>query len=100
MTKEGALDPTKKPDQMPATLDGQSGELLPTPRKSRIKLPDVEACRRELARVYRMIDQGTLAPEDGSRRAYMLKTVVEILSIGQLAKRLDALERAAAGARR
>ena len=74
------------------TVDGHSGELVPIPQR-KIRLHDVESVRRELARVYRDIENGKRPLEEGSKRAYMLKTMAELIQMGEWEKRLDMLQR-------
>ena len=87
-----ALTPGKRTKGSAVTVDGHSGELVPIPPR-KIRLHDVESVRRELARVYRDIENGKRPLEEGSKRAYMLKTMAELIQMGEWERRLAMLER-------
>lgn len=46
----------------------------------------------ELAHVYRQIDSGAIPSQEGTRRAYVLKTIAEIIEVAELEKRVERLE--------
>jgi hypothetical protein len=79
----------KKASGQPATIDGVSLRVLPTPQ---LKLATIEDCRREMARVYRDARTATTDTADASRLVYMLATIAKMIEIGQLEQRLNALE--------
>jgi flagellar motility protein MotE (MotC chaperone) len=58
----------------------------------RINLDDLKAVRRECARVYRAVRLGHLAPEVGTRLAYLLQTLGKLHEAANLEERLAALE--------
>ena len=80
----------KKASGQPATIDGVSLRVLPTPQ---LKLATIEDCRREMARVYRDARQATTDTADASRLVYMLTSIAKMIEIGQLEQRLNALEK-------
>lgn len=59
-------DCRKKPEQSPAVVELVA---LPAPR---LNLNDMEAVRREMARVYRDMRNGVIATQDGTRLVYVL----------------------------
>lgn len=72
------------------TIDGETGKPDPTPR--RIDLSTLKDVRIELAALYRKIDANELESSDGSRRAYILKTIGDIIALAEMEKRLTDLE--------
>lgn len=87
-----AMTPAKRTKHPAVTVDGRSGQLVPTPQR-KIRLHDIESVRRELARVYRDIDNGKRPLEDGSKKAYMLKVMAELIQMGEWERRLALIER-------
>lgn len=73
------------------TIDGETGNPVPTPPR-RIDLSTLRDVRIELANVYRQIDAGAIESQDGSRRAYVLKTIGDIIEMAELEKRIETLE--------
>ena len=81
----------KSKPELPATLDGQSLRVLPTPR--RIDLKSLEQVRFEMARVYRAVDRGDYDSGEGSRRVFMLSQIGKLVELTELEKRVERLER-------
>ena len=79
--------PDKKSRQ---TIDGETGKPDPTPR--RIDLSSLRDIRLELAAVYRKIDAGEIESQDGTRRAYVLKTIHDVIVSAELERRIAELE--------
>jgi len=77
-------------DRPPETLDGATGIPVATPR--RIDLSSLRDVRLELAHVYRQIDSGAIPSQEGTRRAYVLKTIAEIITLSELERRVEQLE--------
>ena len=80
-------DCTTKP---PATIDGASLTVLPTPR---INLHNIEGVRREMARVYRDMRGSKLDTSDGSKLAFVLSQLGKLIELSELERRLEALEK-------
>jgi hypothetical protein len=81
----------KKPDaRRPETLDGATGKPDPTPR--RIDLSTLRDVRLELAALYRRMDSGELESQDGTRRAYVLRIIQDVIVSAELERRLIELE--------
>ena len=81
----------KCPDaKRPETIDGATGERDPTPR--RIDLSTLRDVRLELAALYRRIDAGLLDSRDGTRMAYVLRQIADVLTASELERRLVELE--------
>jgi hypothetical protein len=72
------------------TIDGATGKPDPTPR--RIDLSSLRDLRLELAAVYRKMDAGEIQTQDGTRRAYVLKTIHDVLVTAELERRIGELE--------
>ena len=75
---------------MSETIDGQTGSLDPPPR--RIDLSNLRDIRLELAHVYREMDCGKLTSADGTKRAYVLKTIHDVIVSAELERRIQELE--------
>lgn len=80
---------TKKATNSPVTLEGQLLRAVPTPQ---LKLATIDDCRREMAKVYRDARYARTDTADASRLVYMLATIAKMIEIGELEKRLSALE--------
>lgn len=79
-------------------LNGQGVPQESTPATERrrnglAQLPDV---RREMARIYRDMRKGKIKPSDGTKFAYVLEKVGNLIESSDLLARLEALEAAAA----
>lgn len=74
----------------PETLDGTT--LLPVPTPP-INLHDLEAVRREMARVYRDMRGRRIDSQDGTRLVYVLAQIAKVHEIAVLEKRLVELEK-------
>ena len=77
-------------DRVPEVIDGQTGLVCPTPRT--INLSNLRDVRLELAHVYREIDAGRIKSQEGTRRAYVLRQIADILVSAELEKRIVELE--------
>lgn len=74
----------------PETIDGATGKPDPTPRT--INLSNLRDVRLELAHLYRQVDAGKVDSRDGSRRAFILRQIADILTTAELERRLQELE--------
>ena len=72
------------------TIDGATGKPDHTPR--RIDLSSLKDIRLELAAVYRKMDAGQIESQDGTRRAYVLKTIHDVIVSAELERRIQDLE--------
>lgn len=72
------------------TFDAATGKPDPTPR--RIDLSTLRDVRLELAAVYRKMDSGEIESQDGTRRAYVLKTIHDVIVSAELERRIIELE--------
>ena len=84
-TKGNASDKRKA-----ETFDAETGKPDPTPR--RIDLSTLRDVRLELAAVYRTMDSGEIESQDGTRRAYVLKTIHDVIVSAELERRILELE--------
>lgn len=71
-------------------IGAEPGALVLTSR--RIDLSTLRDVRLELAAVYRQMDAGSIATQDGTRRAYVLKTIHDVIVSAELERRLVELE--------
>ncbi len=72
------------------TIDGATGKVVPTSR--RIDLSSLRDVRLELAAVYRLMDSGGIPSQEGTRRAYVLKMIGDVLVSAELERRIIELE--------
>lgn len=72
------------------TIDAATGTVAPTPR--RIDLSTLRDVRLELAAVYRRMDAGTIESQDGTRRAYVLRQIHDVIVSAELERRIEELE--------
>jgi len=72
------------------TIDGTTGKVVPTSR--RIDLSSLRDVRLELAAVYRLMDSGGIPSQEGTRRAYVLKMIGDVLVSAELERRIIELE--------
>lgn len=70
-------------------LDASTMRLLPTPP---VNLHDIEAVRREMARVYRAMKSRQIDTQDGTRLVYVLTQIAKLHESADLVRRLDRLE--------
>ena len=63
-----------------------------TPPPRRIDLSTLRDVRLELAAVYRKMDSGQIESQEGTRRAYVLKTIQDVIVSAELERRIDELE--------
>jgi hypothetical protein len=87
----------------PQTIDGATGTVVPTPgafgkNGRRIDLSNLRDVRIELARLYRMMDAGDVTDAAGGKRAFLLKTLGEVIYHSEVEKRVDELEERVLGA--
>lgn len=75
---------TGKPDDTPAPATGKGGR--------RIDLSNLRDVRLELAYVYRLMDSGKIESADGTKRAYVLKTIHDVIVSAELERRITELE--------
>ena len=72
------------------TIDGATGKVVPTSR--RIDLSSLRDVRLELAAVYRLMDSGSIPSQEGTRRAYVLKLIHDVVISAELERRIIELE--------
>lgn len=72
------------------TIDNSTGMLDPTPR--RIDLSNLRDIRLELAAVYRLMDSGSIPSQEGTRRAYILRIIHDVIVSAELERRIIELE--------
>lgn len=76
------------------TFDGNTGQPEDTLQKPvrRIDLSSLRDVRLELAVVYRKMDSGEIESQDGTRRAFVLKTIHDVIVSAELERRIIELE--------
>src|SRR5262245_43421404 len=76
-----------------ATIDGQTGKLIPLPKPPRVlRLATVKEVRLELARLYREARQGKVAPADAAKFAFLLDRIRVCIVDHELEERVKVLE--------
>ena len=82
---------TKSTDnKLPVTIDGESGELMPTPAK--IDLKSIDDVRLEMARVYREMRGDVIETQKGTRLVYVLAAIGKLIELHELEQRIQDLE--------
>lgn len=96
MRKNGRKSSDKS---MPETIDASTGKPDGTPDKPkrRIDLSSLRDVRLELAVVYRQMDSGEIESQEGTRKAYVLKTIGDVIEMADLERRIAELEEQQAG---
>lgn len=74
----------------PATIDGASLHVLPTPQT--IHLKSADDVRLEMAKVYRDMRQGRIEMADGTKLAYVLGQLNKAIETGVIETRLELME--------
>jgi hypothetical protein len=78
--------------EAPATIDGRTLHVLPTPSRRKAQLTSLEGVRTEMARVYRDMESGKRDSQDGSRLVYVLTQIAKVLELTEIERRLILLE--------
>ncbi len=95
------MPPTKSTKRTPQSNLVIDADVLPTPhqddaeinqRVSKINLNDLDAVRREMARVYRDMRTYKIASQDGTRFVYVLGEIRKVFEAVDMDKRISALE--------
>lgn len=77
-------------------LDHDSGQPLPpSPRRRRpkfVRLATINDVKDELARLYRQVRAGEVAPQDATRMGYLLNLLAGLIVDHDLEQRIEALE--------
>jgi hypothetical protein len=73
----------------PVVLDASTLRPVPTPP---INLHDLEAVRREMARVYRSMKGKAIDTQDGTRLVYVLTQIAKLHESVEIERRVKALE--------
>jgi hypothetical protein len=84
----------------PETIDGATGLPDPTPDQTgafgkdgrRIDLSNLRDIRIELAKLYRRMDSGDVTATEGSRRAFVLRQIHDVIVSAELERRITELE--------
>ena len=77
-------------NKVPVTIDGESGELMPTPAK--IDLKSIDDVRLEMARVYREMRGDVIETQKGTRLVYVLAAIGKLIELHELEQRIQDLE--------
>ena len=86
---------TDMKENQPATIDGASLHVLPSPPVIHLKTAD--DVRLEIAKVYRDMRQGRVEMSDGTKLAYVLTQLIKAIETGIIEARMEALERTLKG---
>lgn len=74
----------------PATLDGESGAVLPTPPI--IHLKSINDIRLEMAKVYREMRSNAIEAQQGTRLVYVLSSIGKLIELHEIEQRITKLE--------
>jgi hypothetical protein len=69
-----------------------TGQLVPLPTRRKADLKTLEGVRREMARVYRAMEEGKRETQEGSRLTYVLTQIAKVLEFTEIERRISALE--------
>lgn len=84
-------DEIQSPDKAEGqVIDNETGKIVPPPR--RIDLSNLRDVRLELAHLYRRMDSGEIPSIDGSKRAFVLKLIADVITVADIERRLIELE--------
>src|SRR5215813_12814408 len=88
-----AASPEKMQPSPAATIDGQTGKVIPLPKPPRVlRLATVKEVRLELARLYREARAGKVAPADAAKFAFLLDRIRVCIVEHELEARVKLLE--------
>jgi len=76
----------------PATIDGATLKLLPTPHRRKPQLTSFDGVRCEMARIYREAESGKRDSAEASKLVYILGQIGRVLEVVEIEARLRALE--------
>ena len=79
-------------ENQPATIDGASLHVLPTPPVIHLKTAD--NVRLEMGRVYRAMRSRELDLADGTKLTYVLAQLGKLIELAEFEQRIELLERA------
>ena len=77
-------------NNQPATIDGATLHVLPTPPTIHLKTAD--QVRIEMGKVYRDCRHGRLEVGDGAKLVFMLAQIGKMIELSDLEKRIETLE--------
>ena len=81
----------KNKDLVPEPLPIE-GVMLPSP-VAKVPLEKLISVRREMGKVYRLMRNGSLPTDEGSRLIYALREIGKLLELERLETRITVLER-------
>jgi hypothetical protein len=87
---------TKTITDAAVVLDATTLRPVPTPP---INLHDLDAVRREMARVYRAMKAKSMDTQDGTRLVYVLTQIAKLHEIVEIERRVTELEKVTDGTR-
>ena len=91
MMRKPKQDDKDSDEKQSKTFCNQSGEQVQYPHR-RIDLSNLRDVRLELSAVYRKMNSGEIQTQDGTRRAYVLKTIHDVMVSAELERRITELE--------
>lgn len=93
MSKGSVFVAQKSTPKSPEGIDTPADSGLPTPERARrLPLKTAQHVRSELARVYRNMKHGDIEPATGTKLTYVLVALGKMIEVGDLEKRIEALE--------
>jgi hypothetical protein len=91
MTKKTDSGASCAVENGPATIDGTTLRVLPTPPTIHLKVAD--DVRLEMARVYRDMRVNKIDMGDGTKLVYALSQIARVIEVADVQVRMEALER-------
>jgi hypothetical protein len=91
MREKPATRPQNAADNHPATIDGATLHVLPTPPTIHLKTAD--DVRLEMAKVYRSAKTRELDTADATKLVYILSQIGKMIETHEIQTRVEAVER-------
>jgi len=91
MKEKRAKGPENAAENHPATIDGATLHVLPTPATIHLKTAD--DVRLEMAKVYRAAKLRELDPADATKLVYILAQIGKMIELHDVQMRIESVER-------
>ena len=93
--EESSTDAAPEPKKFaPVVIDSANGKVERLPK---LNLSSIDDVRLEMSKVYRDMRSGRIDSQLGSRLVYVLGEIAKMYRLGEMAARIEAVERALAG---
>ena len=84
--------PSHQGELLPAL--GERDNLVVLNNRRGVELSSIAACRREVAKIYRLARKGKMRSEEASRLTYVLDKCADLIERGELEQRIRNIETA------